>query len=143
MMIRRDILKKKLIIIGIIVLIFLAPTIKATFSKLMIPDKVLFVGHRINDNVIDFSKQIKDKEKINEFENIFKEVEFSEEEWNKETTYPSIITHIRHKEGIATHWFEIWINEEEGIVVMPMSEGAWVGSLTKSQVDILKRIVSE
>lgn len=143
MMIRRDILKKKLIIIGIIVLIFLAPTIKATFSKLMIPDKVLVVGHRINDNVIDFSKQIKDKEKINEFENIFKEVEFSEEEWNKETTYPNIITHIRHKEGIATHWFEIWINEEEGIVVMPMSEGAWVGSLTKSQVDILKRIVSE
>lgn len=136
-------MKKRLIIISIIVLILLVPTIKATFDKLMIPDKVLVVGHQVNDNVIDFSKQIKDKQKIIEFENIFKEVEFSEEEWNKETTYPDIITHIRHKEGIATHWFEIWINEEESIVVISMSEGAWVGRLTKSQVDTLKRIINE
>lgn len=138
-----DILKKRLIIIAIIVLIFLTPSIKATIDKLIIPDKVLVVGHRVNDNVIDFNKEIKDKEKINEFENIFKEVDFSEELWNKETTYPDIITHIRHKEGIATHWFEIWINEEDGIVVIPMSEGAWVGRLTKLQVDKLKRIVNE
>lgn len=81
-------MKKRLIIIAIIALILLIPTIKATFDKLMIPDKVLVIGHRVNGNVIDFNREIKDKEKINEFENIFKEVEFLEEEWNKETTYP-------------------------------------------------------
>jgi hypothetical protein len=136
-------LKKGLIIIAIIALILLFPAIKSTLDKLMTPDKVLLVGNQINDTTIDFSKEIRDKEKINEFENIFKEVEFSEGEWNKETTYPDMITHIRHKEGIATHWFEIWIDEEEGMAVMSMSEETLVGRLTKSQVDILRRIVNE
>ena len=107
----------------------------------MIPDKVLLVGHQINDTTIDFSKEIKDKEKIKEFESIFNEVEFTEGEWNN-ATYPDMITHIRHKKGTITHWFEIWISKEEGIVVISMSEETLVGRLTKSQVDTLKRIVN-
>lgn len=136
-------MKKRLIMIAIIVLVLLFPTIKITLDKIMIPDKVLLVGHQIDDTAIDFSKEIKDKKKINEFENIFKEVEFLEGESNKETTYPDMITHIRHKEGIATHWFKIWINEEEGIAVISMSQETLVGRLKKPQVDTLKRIVNE
>jgi len=136
-------LKKRLIIIAIIVLALLFPTIRTTLDKIMIPDKVLLVGHQIDDTAIDFSKEIKDKEKISEFENIFKEVKFLKGESNKETTYPDMITHIRHKEGIATHWFKIWINDEEGTAIISMYQQTLVGRLEKSQVNALKRIVNE
>lgn len=134
---------KKKSIIAIIVLILLFPTFRATFEKLMIPDKVLLVGHQINDYTIDFNKEIVDKERIIEFENLFKEVKFTEDEWNMKTTHPDIITHIRHKNGIATHWFEIWIIAEEGTAVISMSEGTLVGRLARSQVDTLIRIINE
>jgi len=137
------ILNKRLIIFVILVLSLLFPTISTTFEKLMIPDKVLLIGHQIDDTTIDFSKEIRDKEKIKEFESLFNEVEFLEGEWNNETPYPDMITQIRHKEGISTHWFEIWINDEECIVLISMSDETLVGRLTKSQVDTLKRIVNE
>ncbi|WP_041720576.1 hypothetical protein [Alkaliphilus metalliredigens] len=42
-------MKKRLIIIAIIVSIVLFPTIRATLDKIMIPDRVLLVGHQIDD----------------------------------------------------------------------------------------------
>lgn len=54
----------------IIVLILMFPVIKKTINEFMIPDKVLLVRHQIDEHAFEFKKEIKDKEKIVEFENL-------------------------------------------------------------------------
>ncbi len=125
----------------IIVLILLFPVIKNTFNKFMTPDKVLLVGHQVSDYSFEFTKEIKDEEKIAEFENLFDKVSFSSNEWNEET-YPDMIVQINHKEGIFTHAFHIWINGDEGIALIWTSEEKKMGELSSSQVNTLKRIIN-
>ncbi len=134
-------LKKKMMMVVIIVLILLFPVIKNTFNKFMAPDKVLLVGHQVSDYSFEFTKEIKDEEKIVEFENLFDQVNFSSAEWNEET-YPDMIVQINHKEGIFTHAFNIWINGYEGIALIRTSEDKEIGRLTGSQVNELKRIIN-
>ncbi|MFB1051990.1 hypothetical protein [Paraliobacillus sp. JSM ZJ581] len=74
-------MKKKSTIFFIIVLILLIPIIIIIFNKVMEPDKVLHVGHSVSKYEFEFTKEIKDKKKISEFEQLFEEVVFSTEEW--------------------------------------------------------------
>ena len=136
-------MKKKVIIITIIVFVLMFPLIKSTLGEIMIPDKVLLVGHQVDNTTIDFSKEIRDKKKINQFENIFKEVKFLQDVKLKEENYPDMITNIRHKNGTSTHWFKIWVNEEESIVLKSNLGKPSIGRLTKSQVDTLESIVTD
>ncbi|HHV26647.1 MAG TPA: hypothetical protein GXX63_05565 [Tissierellia bacterium] len=82
---------------------------------------MLLVRHQVVDHEFEFTKEIKDKEKIVEFENLFNEVNFSSSEWNEER-YPDMLVQINHKEGYFTHAFHIWINGDEGIVLIWTSE---------------------
>lgn len=129
-------MKKKVMIVVIIVLILLFPVMKKT----MTPDKVLLVGHQVGNYEFEFTKEIKDKEKIAEFENLFEQVDFSSSEWNEEK-YPDMIVQINHKEGYFTHTFHIWINGDEGIAIIWTSEDKEIGKLSSSQVETLKRII--
>lgn len=124
----------------IIVLILMFPVIKKTINEFMIPDKVLLVGQQIDEHAFEFKKEIKDKEKIVEFENLFDQVNFSSNEWNEET-YPDMIVQIDHKEGYFTHAFHIWIKGDEGVVLIWTSGKKEVGKLSRSQVETLKRIL--
>ena len=99
---------------------------KKTINEFMTPDKVLVVGHQIGDHEFEFTKEIKDKEKIVEFEKLFDQVDFSSGEWNEET-YPDMIVQINHKDGYFTHPFHIWINGDEGI--------ALIGTLEDKKID--------
>lgn len=78
-------MKKIFMIAVIIVLILLLPVVKNTFNKFMTQDKVLVVGHYISDHAFEFTKEIKDEEKIAEFENLFDQVKFSSSEWDEDT----------------------------------------------------------
>ena len=109
-------MKKKLyVIIIFILLIILFSPVKDFLGTLIMPEKILVIGDKINENEIKFFKEIKNKKKINTFESLFEEVNFVEE-WNGEKNNSDVVTYIRHtKEGTFTHWFEIWFNEDEGI----------------------------
>ena len=124
-------------------LIILFSPAKDFIKNAMTPDKILVVGDRVDDYGIDFSKEIKDKEKINDFENLFEEVDFKEE-WSGGKRESDMVTQIIHaKEGFITHWFEIWINEDEGLAVKSMEDKPIAGKLTKIQIKKLKEIVNE
>ncbi|MEL5864855.1 hypothetical protein [Clostridium cochlearium] len=134
-------MKKKVMIVTTILLIFLFPVVRNTFNKIMTPDKVLVVGHQISNDAFEFTKEIKNKEKIDEFENLFDQINFSTGEWHAET-YPDMIVQINHKEGYFTHAFHIWSNGDEGIALMWTLEEKQIGKLSNSQVGILKRIIN-
>ena len=127
--------------IVIVVLILILPVLSKAFNNFMTPDKVLLVGHQVSDLAFEFTKEIKDEEKIVEFENIFDQVNFSSNEWNEEK-YPDMIVQINHKEGIFTHAFHIWINGDEGIALIWTSEEKEMGRLSRTQVETLKRIIN-
>lgn len=136
-------MKRKFIALFIVVLILLLPTMINTFSKVMMPDKVLHVGHGIDKYSGEFTREIKDEKKISEFEQLCEEVIFSEEEWNEEKP-ADLVFKIDHKEGIYTHFLEVWINQEGAI----MSYGndwennmATIGELSKSQFEKLESII--
>lgn len=133
-------MKKKVVIVIIITLILLVSINGNTFNEFMTPNKVLLVGHQISDQAFEFIKEIKDKKKIAEFENLFDQVNFSSGEWDVET-YPDMVVQINHKEGYFTHAFHIWINGDEGIALIWTLEEKEIGRLSSSQVDTLKRII--
>lgn len=105
------------------------------------PDKILVVGHQISEYAFEFTKEIKDADKITEFENLFEEIVFSTEEWNEES-YADIILQINHKEGIFTHPLSIWIDGDDATVVIRGSIEDNTGKLSKSQLDNLKSIIN-
>ena len=107
----------------------------------MMPDKILVVGHQVSEYVFEFTKEIKDKDRIAEFENLFEEIVFSTEEWNEET-YADIILQINHKEGIFTHPLEIWIDGDEATALIPGLVEDNIGRLSKSQLENLKAIIN-
>lgn len=139
---RGGIILKKKVIIGIIVgLILLFPILRNKLNEIMAPDKVLIVGHQIDEHTFEFTREIKDKEKIADFENLFEQVSFWEEEKEKES-YPDIIVQINHKRGISTHAFKIWFIGEEGIAEIYTTEEKLIGKLSSSQVKALKEITN-
>lgn len=134
--------KKIILIIIIIILIFaLYSPVKEFLLNLITPEKILVVGDRVDEHGIEFNKTIEDKKIISKFENLFEDVNFHEESVD-EKNISDFVTHIRHnKEGILTHWFEIWFNDDEAIVLRGMSGEQGVGKLNKEQVKILKEIL--
>lgn len=136
-----DLIKKKIVIFSIIILIFLFPNIRNVFNKIMMPDKILVVGHQVSEYAFEFTKEIKDEEKIAEFENLFEEIDFSTEEWNAEA-YADIILQINHKTGIFTHPLRIWIDGDEATALITGLDEDNIGKLSKSQLENLKAIIN-
>lgn len=134
-------MKKKIVIVLIIISILLFPTIRKGFNEVMMPDKVLVVGHQISEYAFEFTKEIRDKEKIEEFENLFEEMDFLTEEWN-EGAYADIILQINHKEGIFTHPLRIWIIGDEATALIAGLTEDNICKLSKSQLDNLKAIIN-
>lgn len=135
---------KKKVVIGIIIGLIIGfilpfPVIRNAFTQAMAPDKVLVAGNQISEYSFQFTKEIKDKVKIADFERIFDEITFVEEPL-KETSYPDLIVQINHKRGIWTHPLKIWFDGEEGIAYMYTIEPPQIGSLTDTQVKALQEI---
>ena len=122
-------------------LILLFPAIRNVFNKIMMPDKILVVGHQISEYAFEFTKEIKDEEKIAKFEKLFEEIVFSTEEWN-EKAHSDIILQINHKQGIFTHPLRIWIDGDEATVLIAGLAEENLGKLSKSQLKDLKAIIN-
>jgi len=107
----------------------------------MMPDKILVVGHQISEYAFEFTKEIKDEEKIAKFEDLFEEINFLDGEWN-EDAYADIILQINHKQGIFTHPLRIWIDGDGATaIIIGLAEGN-IGKLSKSQLGNLKAIIN-
>lgn len=104
------------------------------------PDKILLAGHQISDYGFEFTKEIKDKEKISEYENLFEQIVFLSDEWNEEA-YADIILRINHNKGIFTHPLEIWIDGDEATVLITGFNENNIGKLSKPQLEKLKTII--
>jgi len=143
-------LKKKTItiIMGLILLIIIFPFISDWYTEMTAPNRVLRVGEQTSEDRIDFVNDIEDENKITEYENLYDELEFSNEEQVPEG-YPDFIIQVWHKQGYITGVINVWSENEEGIVIKP-SAGLYaepensnkkVAKLTGQQLEKLKEII--
>lgn len=133
--------RRILIIIIIIFIILLIKPMKELYLSLTIPDKTLILGRRVDCEGVEFFKEINDKKIITEFEDLFKELKF-EDKWDNKDYKSDYVVHIRHnKEGIFTHWFDIYFIEDYALVVKSMIDEPVVDKLNEKQADILKNIL--
>ena len=129
-------MKKKILfssIIGLILLVLILP-------KIIEPKKVLQVGTQINETSYQFTQEIKDKEKIAEFEKWFDEIDFSKDIEVQEE-HADMILQIRHKEGVSTHPVSLWINGNNITVTNDIGADTKGGKITKAQLDELQDIL--
>lgn len=120
---------------SILLLLFL------TLPKVIKPDTTLQVGSQISESSYEFSEEIKDKEKIAEFENWFDKINFTEE-IDEPVGYADIILQIRHyKEGTSTHPISIWLDEKESTVINGIGSEDRVGKISSSQLGDLRNII--
>jgi len=130
------------VLIGIIIgLILIFPILRNTFNEITTPDKVLVVLKQVDEHTMEITTEIKDKEKIADFENIFDEISFEKKEW-EEKSYADLIVQINHKRGFFTHPLKIWFNGEEGTAQMYTVEDKEIGKLSSTQVKVLKEILN-
>lgn len=109
--------------------------------KVIKPDKTLQVGSQMSESSYEFSEEIKDKEKIAEFENWLDKINFTEE-IDKPDGYADIILQIRHyKEGTSTHPISIWLDGNESTVINGIGSEDRVGKISSSQLDDLRDII--
>jgi len=114
---------------------------KELYLSLTIPEKTLILGRRVDSEGVEFFKEINDKKIITEFEDLFKELKF-EDKWDNKDYKSDYVVHIRHnKEGIFTHWFDIYFIEDYALVVKSMIDEPVVDKLNEKQTDILKNIL--
>ena len=107
----------------------------------MKPDKTLQVGSQVGETSYKFSEEIKDKEKIAEFENRFDEITFTEG-LDEPNGYADIIVQIRYYEdGTSTNPISVWFDENESTVVNGIGSEGSTGKLSSHQLDDLKDIV--
>lgn len=133
--------RRILIIIIIIFIILLIKPMKELYLSLTIPEKTLILGRRVDSEGVEFFKEINDKKIITEFEDLFKELKF-EDKWDNKDYKSDYVVHIRHnKEGIFTHWFDIYFIEDYALVVKSMIDEPVVDKLNEKQTDILKNIL--
>ncbi|MGY0400416.1 hypothetical protein [Carnobacterium jeotgali] len=107
----------------------------------MKPGKVLQVGSQISESSYDFSEEIKDQEKIAEFEKWFDKINFTEEISTPDRNADIIMQIIHYKEGIFTHPISIWVDENETIVMNGIGTRDEVGKITNSQLNDLRNII--
>lgn len=133
---------KKKVFIGIIIgVILLFPVLRNAYNETMAPEKVLVVGNQISEYSFQFTKEITDKEKISDFEKLFDEISFVEDDL-KEESYPDLMVQINHKRGIWTHPLKIWFSGDEGIAQMYTIEQKRIGKLSDIQVKALMEILN-
>ncbi|MGM0523876.1 MAG: hypothetical protein ACQER2_07525 [Bacillota bacterium] len=138
-------MKKKVIVFFIIALTLLLPIAINTFSELVAPNKILFVGHQVNEYQGEFTKEIKDEKKILKFEEIFDHLVFVTEEWYPEKP-ADLVFRLDHKEGIFTHFYKVWVNDREAIVLGAFdSENGLttIAKLSNKQVNDLEALIEE
>lgn len=132
-----------LIIIIIICIILLIKPIKDLYLGFIMPDKTLVVGRRVDSEGVEFFKEINSIDTIIKFEDLFKELKFKEK-WDNKDSKSDYVVHIRHnKEGLFTHWFDIYFIEDYALVVKSMKDEPVVDKLNKKQTDTLKNIIEE
>lgn len=109
--------------------------------KVINPDTTLQVGSQLSKSSYEFSEEIKDKEKIAEFENWFDKINFTEK-IDEPEGYADIILQIRHyKEGTSTHPISIWLDGNESTVINGIGSKDRVGKISNSQLDDLRNII--
>lgn len=120
----------------LILLFFVLPKISQT-------DKTLQVGSQVGEDVYQFTYEIKDKEKIIEYEKWFDNIDFSEEtEEEFRDDYADIIVQIRnYKEGISTHPVSIWIDGNDITVISQIDTGNSISKISKNDLDDLQAII--
>jgi len=128
---------KKILIAVIIIIGFIAvfPTVINWYTEVTTSDKILRIGQQVDETKIDFVKEIKDEEKIIEYENLIKELVFSTKEWDIED-YPDLNLHVMNKKGYITDVIYLWIGEDEGIVVK--SSAGLILELNNSEKNLAK-----
>lgn len=99
--------------------------------KIIEPKKVLQVQTQINETSYQFTQEIKDKEKIAEFEKWFDEIDFSKDIEIQEE-YADMILQIRHKEGVSTHPVSLWINGNKITATNDIGADTKGGKITKA-----------
>lgn len=134
-------MNKRIIILIIISLIFLVATFGNRFRQFTKPDRILLVGYQVSESVTEYKKEIKDQNKITEFEELFDKVHFSNGEI-VEDRYPDFVVQIMHmNEGYSTHYFSIWIDGDEGFAMINSDEKL-IGRLSSYQMNILSSIIN-
>lgn len=101
------------------------------------------MGHQIDEYQGEFTKEIKDEKKILKFEEIFDNIVFVTEEWYPEKP-ADLVFRLDHKEGIFTHFYKVWINDQESIVLSAFdSENniTTIAKLSNEQLDDLESII--
>ncbi|WP_414839598.1 hypothetical protein [Carnobacterium sp. TMP28] len=104
-------------------------------------DKLIQVGSQVDETSYKFSREIKDKKKIAEFENWFDEIIFTEglDEMNG---YADIIVLIRHdNDGTFTNPISVWFDEDESTVANGIGSEGRTGKLSSSQLKDLRNII--
>lgn len=138
-------MKKKVIVFFIITLTLSLPIVINTFSELLAPDKVLFVGHQVDDYHSAFTKEIKNEKKIATFEEIFDDLTFVREEWHPEKP-ADLVFRLDHKEGTFTHFYKVWVNDTEAIVLSAFdseNDLTTIAKLSKEQVHDLETLIEQ
>lgn len=131
---------KKISAITLIGLVLLFPTARNWYDTVTAPDKVLMVGEKVGVYATKFEIEVRDQEKIAQYENILEELVFEESEWEPET-YPDFVLKIVYKEGYFIGFHHIWIEEQGGSLLIPNGSDKNFAKLTVQQVEKLKEIV--
>lgn len=129
--------KKLLLIVGVLLLIFFV------LQRTMTPAETLQVGTQVSEMTFQFTKEIKDKEKITAYETWFDEIEFSEEvEGLDQDGDADIIVQVRrYKEGTSTHPVSVWVAEDNITVINNIGTGTSIAKISQSTLDDLQHII--
>ena len=130
-------MKKKWIFLTVFMVLILFIVI----PKVIKPEKILEVGSQVDGSGYEFTKELKDKEKISEFEKWFDNIDFSSE-IEEPIGYAEIIIIIRdHEQSIMTHPVSIWIDEDNSTVTNEIGFEKLGGKISNSQLDELQKII--
>ena len=116
-----------------------------SLPKLLQPDETLQVGHQVGEFTYEYTDEIKEKEKIVEYEKWFDGIEFTEEgdEPKALDEFADIIVQVRrYNEGTSTHPVSIWIGEDEAIIVNGIGYEYGAGRLSLAELEDLYGILN-
>ncbi|MDR5659987.1 hypothetical protein RH915_10850 [Serpentinicella sp. ANB-PHB4] len=132
---------KKIIVIGLMLLAITFPFLRGCYDRVTIPEKVLVVGAQTEEFSISTEREIRDQNKVAQYESLLEEIDFESSEWEPET-YPDFVLMINYKEGYFVGFHHIWIEEQGGYLLLNGSNENFT-ELTAQQVQKLKEITEE
>ncbi|MGB3160577.1 MAG: hypothetical protein WBA84_04945 [Carnobacterium sp.] len=110
-------------------------------TKASKPNKIIQIGSQVSESSYEFSEEIKDKEKIAEFEEWFDKIDFKKET-EKPDGYADLIVQIRYyREGTMTNPVSIWFDDYESTVINGIGSEGEIGKLSNSQLENLLSII--